>query len=228
MRPSRIGVVLPAHDEESLIAAALRALAVAAERVAVPVHVVVVLDTCRDRTAEFVAGADASGLVSLESTVVDATRVGEARRAGVERLLHALPVAGTWLATTDADSTVPAGWFERQLAHAAGGAAAIAGTVAVSDWSGLPATVERAYRERYLAMDGHRHVHGANLSFTAGAYRAVGGFRPSETDEDVELVDAFIAGGFRVLWAADLAVTTSARLRARAMRGFADHLAALA
>ena len=227
MIPGRIGVILPAHDEQALIGSALRALAAAARRVSPPVHLVVVLDDCRDATAEVVAASDRSAFTTLDVMRTGACRVGAARRAGAHHLLDVLPVAGTWLATTDADSAVPRNWFERQLAHAAAGADAVAGTVSVGDWSGVPDGVPEAYRRRYTALDGHRHVHGANLSLRAAVYLDAGGFPAVETDEDVALIEAVGRRGHRVLWAGDLAVTTSARLRGRAPGGFADHLAAL-
>ena len=45
-----VGVVVPAHDEETLLPACLRALRRAARRLSVPVHVLVAADSCTDRT----------------------------------------------------------------------------------------------------------------------------------------------------------------------------------
>ena len=57
-RPPRIGVVVPARDEAVLLPACLDGLAAAGEAVAgrAEVHVLVVLDDCRDDSAAVVAG----------------------------------------------------------------------------------------------------------------------------------------------------------------------------
>jgi glycosyltransferase involved in cell wall biosynthesis len=46
-----VGVVVPAHDEETLLPACLAALRDAASALRLPVHVVVVADACTDQTA---------------------------------------------------------------------------------------------------------------------------------------------------------------------------------
>ena len=45
------GVVVPAHDEETLLPACLAALRGAASALRLPVHVVLVADACTDQTA---------------------------------------------------------------------------------------------------------------------------------------------------------------------------------
>lgn len=49
---TRIGVVVPAHNDEELLPGCLTALRCTAAAVDVPVHLLVVLDACTDRTAE--------------------------------------------------------------------------------------------------------------------------------------------------------------------------------
>ncbi len=218
----RIGVLIPARDEQRLLPAALDALARAAARCPLPVSVVVIADGCVDATARVAADAGAQ-VIEL-----DARCVGRARGAGADALIAELGIEGTWLATTDADSRVPEHWLARHARLAADGADAIVGTVQVTDWSGYPASVRRRYARRYVHADGHRHVHGANLGLSAAAYRAVGGFPALAAHEDVAVVAALEAGGFRIAWAGDLAVTTSARRVARAPDGFARHLRSLA
>jgi hypothetical protein len=121
---------------------------------------------------------------------------------------------------------VPGGWFATQLAHADAGARVVAGTVAVADWQDRSTAVrDRAIEDYRSAL--HRHVHGANLSFAATAYRATGGFPATTFDEDVALVAAFRGNDEPIAWAIDLPVTTSARRHGRAPRGFADYLASL-
>jgi hypothetical protein len=112
------------------------------------------------------------------------------------------------------------------MTHAAAGARVVVGTVTVTDWHDHTRAVRGRAIGVYMAMN-HRRVHGANLSFAAAAYKAAGGFEPHTFDEDVTLVEAFIANAEPLAWALDLAVTTSARRRARAPRGFASYLTSL-
>ncbi|MFI5496343.1 glycosyltransferase [Actinoplanes sp. NPDC051859] len=121
MTVRRISVVVPAHNEFPLVQGCLDALHVAAARVRVPVRIVVVADACSDRTA---ALAHAHGAEVIE---VAERNVGRARGAGMAYALRDGP-DGLWLATTDADSRVPANWFRRHLRHANRGADLIAGT----------------------------------------------------------------------------------------------------
>ena len=101
-----------------------------------------------------------------------------------------------WLATTDADTLVPADWLVRHLRHAAAGWDAVVGTVTVTDWADHPPEVPPLFYEHYATARGtHSHVHGANLGFRAEAYLAAGGFSPSPTAEDHALVDALTAAG---------------------------------
>jgi glycosyltransferase involved in cell wall biosynthesis len=222
--PVRIAVVVPAHDESILLPACLSALRVAAARVApVPVRLIVVADACTDGTAALARAGGADVLT------IDTRNVGRARAAGVG---YAMRDDGPlWVATTDADSRVPADWLRWQLGHAANGAALLAGTVEVDDWSAWPDPLPARYRHRYdrlVTGARHGHVHGANLGFDAAAYRAAGGFPALPSDEDRALVARIGATGGRVVTDAGCPVRTSARPAGRAPRGFAAHLRALA
>jgi glycosyltransferase involved in cell wall biosynthesis len=218
-----VGVVVPAHDEEELLADCLAGLRIAARSVAdrARVRVLVVADACTDRTE---AVARRCGVEVLR---LDAHTVGRARAAGASFLLGRGP---SWLATTDADSVVPPDWLAAQLDARAEGADAWVGTVEVADWRGLPTPVRRRYRDAYENGDGdaHRHVHGASLGIAARAYEAVGGFPPRATGEDVALVDRLDRAGFRVVRDGAHPVATSARTVGRAPDGFAGHLLGLA
>jgi glycosyltransferase involved in cell wall biosynthesis len=222
-----VGVVVPAHDEESALPACLVALQSAArnaERAAV--RVCVVADACADQTAECARLAGATVIEIHEGCV------GAARRAGMTRLLADLRPAAAdaiWLATTDADSRVPPHWLSRQLDYADTGWDAVVGTVTVSDWTGQAPQVASLFEARY-AWTGisHPHVHGANMGVRAAAYLAAGGFRPLPTAEDHDLLRALSAAGTTPLRAADIAVETSARRRGRAPRGFSHLLSRMA
>jgi hypothetical protein len=192
------------------------------------VHLVVVADACRDRTVQ-VARRGGATVVSI-----NAGSAGAARAAGAREVLRRtghLDPANVWLATTDADTLVPAHWLRQQVRHASQGWDAIVGTIQVADWSGYPPGTRSLFRERYEGVDAgtgpHGHVHGANLGFRASAYLSAGGFPDLATAEDHALVAALSADGSRVLRTRALPVVTSARREARAPRGFSHYLADL-
>ncbi|MGF6985088.1 glycosyltransferase involved in cell wall biosynthesis [Paraburkholderia atlantica] len=214
-----IGVIVPAHNEEALIAGCLAALLEASRHEALAgeeVRIVVALDACSDFSG---AIARAYGVQTL---TLKARNVGIARALGASLLLA---LGARWLAFTDADSRVSPDWLAAQLALAAD---AVCGSIAVDDWSAHPHSVREYFRKTYVDADGHRHVHGANLGVSAQAYRRAGGFPPLKCSEDVALVDRLIATGARIAWSAAPRVTTSARTAARARGGFGDTLIAWA
>jgi glycosyltransferase involved in cell wall biosynthesis len=218
----RVVVIVPAHNEAQMLPDCLAALDVS--RLSMPrevtVEVLVVLDDCTDRSAEIARAA------RVRTLPVRARNVGMARHAGALAAIGTDP-AGTWLASTDADSLVPGDWLRTHLAAADAGWDALAGTVRVRDWTGRPPTVRRRFDHVYRPADGHRHVHGANLGVTAAAYLRVGGYPSIPTSEDVALLDALNRAGARVLRTATAPVTTSARLEARAPNGFAHALSTM-
>lgn len=231
-----VGVVIPAHDEEDLLPGCLSAVRRAGRLLAgIPLHTVVVADACTDRTADVARAARATAVE------ITARNVGAARAAGAREVLRRtghLPPGAVWLATTDADTLVPPRWLDQQVRYAAAGWDAVVGTVGVRDWSGYPpgtkALFEQGYRRAthgrggHRAADGHPHVHGANLAFTAEAYLSAGGFEPRPAGEDHALVRSLAAARRRILRTPDLEVVTSARRHARAPHGFSDFLRALA
>ena len=221
-----VGVVVPAHDEETLLPACLLALRRACDCVRVPTLVLVVADSCTDRTVE-VAREHGVRVIGI-----GARNVGAARAAGMLHLLRmmpGLPAAGVWLATTDADTVVPAGWLRRQLSYADQGWDVVLGTVTVADWSEHPPHTPAAFTARYsTGGQPHPHVHGANLGIRASAYLRAGGFRALRTAEDHALLAAATEAGCSVLQAGDIAVQTSARRHGRAPDGFSNLLRTLA
>jgi glycosyltransferase involved in cell wall biosynthesis len=98
-----IVVVVPAHNERERLSACLASVAAAADQVAVPVTVVVVLDACSDRSEDAIPR-------SVRALSVSGRNVGAARAAGFAAAAPR-PDARTWLATTDADSVVPTTWL---------------------------------------------------------------------------------------------------------------------
>lgn len=227
---SRVRVVIPAKNEEALLPGCLQSVLIAAGSCPVPVVVVVVLDDCTDGSAAVVArfAREFAGhpRTALLSRRVKLSNVGRARALGMKLALADASTDDMWLATTDADSTVPAHWLSAQLDHVGKGASVVVGTVRVGDWAERAADVRRRAEAEYVA-NGHHHVHGANLSFTATAYQRSGGFAALRSDEDVALVHAFEALDETLVWATDLPVITSGRRLGRAPAGFAGYLDAL-
>lgn len=213
-----IGVVIPAHNEVSLVGSCLEAALAAARHPGLngeAVEILVVLDACSDGTADVVM-RHAVGSITLS-----ARNVGAARAAGAEQLLLR---GARWLAFTDADTRVANDWLVQQLRQCAD---VVCGTVAVDDWSDYrqhAARLQQHFRRTYDDADGHRHIHGANLGVSATAYAAVGGFSSLVSSEDVALVESLEKSGASVAWSAAPRVLTSARSVARAPAGFAAAL----
>ena len=234
-----VGVIVPAHNEQDLLPSCLASVRHAAQALrGTPVHLIVVADACRDRSAQVARRWGASVVT------ISARSVGAARAAGAREVLRRtghLDPANVWLATTDADTLVPARWLHQQARYAGQGWDAIVGTIRVADWSGYPSATRSLFRERYereryvrepyepgepsdSGASQHAHVHGANLGVRASAYLRAGGFPALPTAEDHALVAALTAGGSRVLRTRALPVVTSARRESRAPDGFGHYL----
>ncbi|WAB84643.1 glycosyltransferase [Microcella daejeonensis] len=216
----RIGVVVPARDEEQLVERCLRSVMRAAEALAqsdAPAEVVVVLvaDGCTDRTA-----AIARAIPGVEVMVVRAAGVGAARELGARR---AIARGCSWLACTDADSEVPSAWLVEQLRLESLGWDGMIGTVR-PDFADLTPTE----RDHWLATHhrGHPngHVHGANLGVRTASFVRIGGFRALAEHEDVDLVERLRASGAWLIASDEVEVTTSGRRTGRTAGGYAGHL----
>jgi cellulose synthase/poly-beta-1,6-N-acetylglucosamine synthase-like glycosyltransferase len=220
------GIVIPAHNEERLIGACLKALRSAIEAVEIRVQVCVVADRCSDATVQIVTATMPEAVVLR----TDAPRtLGRVRDLGMRYLLEGNP-ANLWLLGTDADTCVRTDWIERQLAHANAGADAVTGLVDLQPAHHLTPELRSAYRtlvaERIRPTD-HDHIHGANFGVRASAYVDVGGYRDLDTGEDRDLWFRLQAAGYSLRQPRDLDVLTSARTTGRAQGGLADLLAAL-
>jgi glycosyltransferase involved in cell wall biosynthesis len=232
-------VVIPARDEEQRIASCLEALA--AQTAPRDVFAtIVVLDDCRDDTAGVVERASASLGLVVETIAGPGCGAGAARRAGMDAACGRLLLAGLpngLIACTDADSRPAPDWLERQLAHVAAGACAIAGLIELDpgEAEALPAGV-RARREREAGARlrrvrsvepdaAHHHFAGASLGVTAATYREVGGIEPLSALEDAEFARRLTVHGIPILRASDVLVLTSARADGRVRRGLSVDLA---
>ena len=223
-----VHVVIPARDEEQLLPRCLESVeqarqALRAERPDLLVDVTVVLDRCRDRTALVVDAA------RVHRHTVDFGMVGATRDAGVRWALassarNGIAPADLWLASTDADTVVPAHWLTRQVDFARDHDAVI-GTV---EPVGLTDTAVLArWRARHHLIEGHPHVHGATLGVRGSTYLEVGGFLPVALDEDVDLVRRIRSHTSRWVATDSVRVASSARRISRCRGGFADAIIAL-
>ncbi|WP_312492190.1 glycosyltransferase [Pseudomonas cremoris] len=214
-----IGILIPVHNEEALLGECLEAALIAAHHPGLlgeSVQILVVLDSC----------SDASGAIAQTFAVqrleVQARNVGHVRGVGARHLLNQ---GARWISCTDADSRVAPDWLVAQLAL---NADAVCGTVTVDTWSeGFDSAAQIRYLQGYQACDGHRHIHGANLGISVGAYIRAGGFEPLACHEDVQLVRDLERCGALIAWSHSPQVVTSARLEARAQGGFGDYLKSL-
>lgn len=214
-------VVIPAHNEEDTVASAIISVARAAAAADIGVHTVVVADTCSDDTAVRAVGAGAD-LLTLKGCIVGLSRTAGFRH-GLRTLGEQPPC---WMATTDADSTVPESWLRTHLQLAAAGAELVVGTVDLPAVSAQDPLRDRWLRE-YAAnqIEGsHVHIHGANLGFTPATFEALDGFRALRHDEDVDFVRR--AANKRIVTARTWLspVTTSRRETGRTPEGFAANL----
>lgn len=223
---AHVAVVVPVRDEELLLARCLASVRTARrallERGGCTVDVVVVLDACRDASADVVARFGSVRV--LETAAGD---VGAARAAGVRSALAVRPVAAerTWLTCTDADSAVEPDWLLEHVRLADAGADVVVGTVH-PDPADLTTAQWDAWRATHEPGRPNGHVHGANLGVRASAYLAAGGFAPAPEHEDVDLVARLRATGARVVASDAVDVLTSGRAVGRTPGGYAGHLRA--
>ena len=227
--PEHLAVVLPARNEEKLLPAALSSVRTAAralqDTARVQVGVTVVLDSCTDGSAAAAARIRDLWLPELDLRILSGSfgTVGAARAAGIAaRPQH----PGLWIANTDADTVVPPHWLTCQHRFASAGYGLVLGT-AVPDPADLSAAELAAWRKLHPLGEGHPHIHGANMGFSAAAYRRAGGFAPLASHEDVDLAVRLKAAG--TAWTATdmMQVVTSGRRDGRAPEGFSRFLSQL-
>ena len=236
MDDMKIDIVIPAHNEAMTITKCLASVQTAIEQLpsTITATMLVVLDSCRDDTLELVKSVQVESAQAKNTKIENADvnylccdylSVGQVRDLGIR---HAIAAGATWLACTDADSVVTPDWLIQQIAHInTQPTDMICGVVSVDSWAHLRPQTRKDYMAHYQDKMGHRHIHGANLSFSAESYLAVGGFAPLGCHEDVDLVKRFESTGYAITWSNRVRVITSSRLQARATEGFAAFLANL-
>ncbi len=212
------------------------------------VDVLVLLNNTTDDSAAVLGrlAADHPALAIHAASVTLAgadAHVGRARQLLMDAAWARLDgSAGGLILSTDADTAPAPDWIAATQAAVAAGADAVGGRALLlpDERCALPPGVRRlylldlAYRraleemKSLFAPDAHdpfpRHHHhfGASLAVSAAAYGAVGGLPAQPTSEDVALVYALTAAGFRLRHSDRVRVFTSARATGRADGGLAD------
>jgi glycosyltransferase involved in cell wall biosynthesis len=224
--PWHFCILIPARNEEALLARCLRSVVTACSRLPplVTYDIIVAVDCSTDKTLEI-----AQSMTHAVGAVVcsDAGVVGEVRALAVRLALarYQGSLNRCWLANTDADCIVPESWLIDQLSFADADVEAIAGTVDVDTFEEHEFSVRERFRATYLiGQDGsHSHVHGANLGIRADVYLRAGGWSNLATAEDHDLWNRI--GGRRKSVDRPRVVTSGRRV-GRAPHGFAEALAA--
>jgi glycosyltransferase involved in cell wall biosynthesis len=157
-----ISFIVPAHNEELLLAGTLHALHAAARAVAQPYELIVADDASTDRTAA-IAAALGARVVPVSRRQIAATRNAGARAAGGDRFVFVD-------ADTLVDETVIRAALKALDAGVVGGGAAICFDGRVPRWASflLPAFVWMFRVSRTAA--------GCFLFCTRAAFEAAGGF----------------------------------------------------
>jgi glycosyltransferase involved in cell wall biosynthesis len=227
--PWEVAVLIPARNEEVLLARCLESVIRAIDALPVTIRATIVLvsDCSTDRTAEI-----GHSLIGTHGSVVH-TRAGTVGTARALAASHAIAkttasLSNVWLANTDADCVVPSAWLGEQIDFAASGIEAVAGTISVDSFEEHGLEVPARFHTSYsVHADGtHPHIHGANLGVRADRYQAVGGWADLKTAEDHDLWGRLRRTGARLFSSARLQVVTSGRRVGRAPNGFAGALAA--
>ncbi len=240
----RAVVVVPARDEAARIAVCLHALADQRDVAPGGYEAIVVLDGCRDHTADVVRRtAHLLGRPQIHTVTLGQPQgVGRARRLGMDVACARLRQIGAehgLIASTDADTAVAPDWLAAQLALAASGAAAIGGLIELDegehralDPHAIAAREQSAALRLAAAIEqsagaaavDHPHFSGASLALTAAAYERCGGLPVRAALEDEALAQALTRHGIAIHRSRRVRVRTSARTDGRAPRGLAQDL----
>ena len=244
MRHAPCVVCIPAKNEAAHLPSTLDALAKAFGRL--PGHgahrrgeLVIALDACTDHSRRVIEARAKDFPVAIRIIDVPPHPVphaGRVRRAAMEEGARAFPLDEVVLFTTDADTRVHPDWLVNTLSHM-NSADFVCGDIWRDDADG---NVVRAPHEHHYhalhrlrrhidpiafdANDPHPQGFGASLAMRRDTYISIGGCPDTPSDEDVTMVRAARARGFRVRQPRDVSVLTSSRRDGRATGGLAEAL----
>ena len=236
-------IAIPAYNEAERLPACLTALA--RQRDAPPLHVVVLLNNCSDGSEAVVRRFEAEAPMRVHPIVrtLPSHRAfaGTARRLG---MLHAARIAGPdgVLLTTDADAVAPPDWLAANLRALAAGADAVAGRAVIDPVEArlVPQALHDAdAREcEYAALldeiaarldpdpsdlwPRHDEHNGASIAVRVVSWRRAGGIPAAPLGEDRAFIDALKRIDARIRHAPEVWVTVSGRIEGRAKGGMAD------
>lgn len=239
----RIAVAIPVKDEADCIGACLNA--VAGQVGARIDHVVLLLNNCRDGSAETAGRVRMPRGTTVHIVECDLepefANAGHARRLAMDEAARLLG-PGDILMTTDADGLVEPDWVAASLAAFAQGADVVAGQAELhpADWSRIPMRLheddarECAYDalldKIHARLDPdpfdpeprHTQHSGASLAVRVDAFWRCGGVPRVASGEDRALVAALRAIDARIRHAPEVRVVVSGRIVGRASGGMAD------
>jgi hypothetical protein len=240
--PAGVAVAIPVKNECERLGVCLRALA--DQRHAPPLAVVLFLNDCTDGTADLVRGLAPD--LPLDINLIEASLppgqsgAGHARGFAMTRAAALAPDG--ILLTTDADGRVPPDWVACNLRALARGADAVAGQAVIDPVEAL--LIPKALHEdnvlecAYAALldhirasidpdeadpwPRHRDESGASIAVKAGTFHRAGGIPAIQVGEDRAFFAALDHIDARIRHAPDVRMTVSARLAGRAQGGMAD------
>lgn len=200
-----LSFVVPAHNEEALLGATLRALRDAAEAAGGPYEIIVVDDDSADGTAGIAAAAGA------RVVPVKVRHIAAARNAG------AAAAKGDALMFIDADTLVPRDTVRQALD--ALGAGAVAGGAPARLPGADPLWAKVAWAPFQLGMILLRMPGGACMFMTRDAFHAAGGFDERYfASEEIHFARALKkVGPFRML--REPVITSGRKFRILGFRG---------
>ena len=157
-----LSIIVPAHNEEALIAETLRSIGTAARALDVPFEVIVVDDGSTDRTAA-VAAAKGARIVST-----DVRHIAAARNVG------ARAARGEMLVFVDADTIIPPGLLGAAVAQMRKGA--VGGGASLVFDASAPRWAMRTIHLTAWLMRRMRWAAGCFLFARRDAFEQAGGF----------------------------------------------------
>ena len=178
-----VTVVIPAHNEEKLIASSLEGLV--RQKTDQPFEVIVVDNNSTDKTKEIaLLYAQKLNLRVVQQRIKGR---GAARFRGFEA------AKGDIIMSTDADTVVPPNWIEtltKSLTNS--NAVAVSGTSKIQDCDLLTNfsfnLSQPFFNKAYRILIGHYWISGFNFAVYKDAYQKSGGFNPSlNALEDTDL-----------------------------------------